>query len=526
MQPEPTSARDNRQRALRETLGISLVMFVITGAAIFGVWVAASQAIERVYRNHLTNLALAAALQVDPDLHRSLKDPDQGSSAEYQYAIAPLRRMRLALPEVRHLYTVTRGTDGQVHYVLDATDAFGHVDDEESDQASVWQILQDVDATTEDSLGNGANVGQAAATSKPTADHAGDVMTGMAPLVDDSGDQYGAIGVSVDSSRFVAQLHQARFWAVIGLLPATLLTVLFGLTYYRVRRRGLSAAAEARVNAEVLRQEREHLASVIDATRAGTWEAVVDPERASSYVITVDSCWADMVGRPLQELNPLTPERLFPLLVHPDDAPVARAAIDNALREEGSMFSVDLRLRHTDGRWVWAEVRGKVIERDRLGRPLRMVGTQLDITARKQAELALLNSEHEFRTLFEGAPISICLFDRASGRFLKVNNAMAATTGYSRDELLRMTYWDVTPSEYHAASQQASMGLENGSSFGPHEIEYQRRDGSRFPVVVSGTCHADPSGHEVGWAIVQDITERKATERALTEATSPKLAAR
>jgi PAS domain S-box-containing protein len=226
-----------------------------------------------------------------------------------------------------------------------------------------------------------------------------------------------------------------------------------------------------------------------------------------------------MLGRKVEELNPLTPDRLFPLLVHPDDAPRAREAIDQALREEGSMFSVDVRMRHTDGHWVWSEVRGKVVARDARGHALRMVGTHMDITARKEAELALQKSESDFRSLFELAPIGICQVELASGRFLKVNNALARSTGYSPEELLRMTFWDITPPEWHEVGREEVRKQGKGSSFGPYETEYQRKDGSRFPILVSGNYHVDPYGREIGWTIVQDISDRRATEQALAEAT-------
>jgi PAS domain S-box-containing protein len=241
-------------------------------------------------------------------------------------------------------------------------------------------------------------------------------------------------------------------------------------------------------------------------------------------VITVDGHWAAMLGRHLEELNPLTPDRLFPMLVHPDDAMLARESIDQALREEDSMFAVDVRMRHADGHWVWVEVRGKVNARDAHGRALRMVGTQIDVTARKEAELALLESEADFRTLFELAPIGICQVDATSGRFLKVNNALVRSTGYSREELLQMTFWDITPPEWFETARQEVLNETGDSTFGPYEKEYRRRDGSRFPVMISGHHHVDPYGNRIDWTIVQDISERKAAEQALAEATVPCLA--
>jgi PAS domain-containing protein len=74
--------------------------------------------------------------------------------------------------------------------------------------------------------------------------------------------------------------------------------------------------------------------------------------------------------------------------------------------------------------------------------------------ARRAAEVLALeqerlkHSEHKFRNLFELSPVGIALNDFETGRFLQVNDALVAPTGYSREELLERTYWDLTPAAY------------------------------------------------------------------------------
>ncbi len=518
-QPGSAEETDHHHRALRETLMVALAAFLITGAGIVGVWNNASRTLRQDYLEHLTNLALVAALQVDPQLHNTLRNPEQLNNPDYQRAVEPLRRMRQSLPDVHYIYTLARSEDGLAHFVLDAADPGDHDGDGVEDQSGVWEVFEDADPITLQVLGDGVTLGRATATPEPTVDKWGSWMTGVAPLVDASGRQFGVVGVDVDSSRFVAHLDSARWWSMLGLLPAALLIAVLAIAYYRVRLRGLAAELTANRTAHVLRTEQEHLASVVEGTRVGTWEANVDPDCTGAYVITVDSHWAAMLGRAAEELNPLTTERLFPLLVHPDDAALTQAAIDQAMREEGWMFSVDVRMRHAAGHWIWAEVRGKVIARDAHGRPLRMVGTQMDATARKQAEIALQQSEANFRSLFELSPVGICQVEQPGGRFLMVNNSLVEATGYSREELLKMTFWDITPVEWHEAERREAMKFPLDGPFGPYEKEYRRRNGTCYPVLISGNHHIDPFGREIGWAIVQDISERRAMERELAEAT-------
>jgi diguanylate cyclase (GGDEF)-like protein/PAS domain S-box-containing protein len=130
----------------------------------------------------------------------------------------------------------------------------------------------------------------------------------------------------------------------------------------------------------------------------------------------------------------------------------------------------------------------------------------------------LSESESSFRSLFELSPVGIALNDLASGRFLQVNDALVRSSGYSQEELLQKTYWDITPKDYSAAEDKQLDSMERTKHYGPYEKEYLRRDGSRYPVLLSGISLTDAHGRKVVWSIVQDISQRKAVERELADA--------
>ena len=79
--------------------------------------------------------------------------------------------------------------------------------------------------------------------------------------------------------------------------------------------------------------------------------------------------------------------------VHPDDLPAAQAALEAHLQNRTPVYMSEHRLRTQSGQWIWTLDRGKVVSRDEGGRPLRMVGTQGDITARKKLEERLRQNE-------------------------------------------------------------------------------------------------------------------------------------
>jgi PAS domain S-box-containing protein len=332
-------------------------------------------------------------------------------------------------------------------------------------------------------------------------------MTGWAPLIDAAGEQFGALGIDVDASVYLTHLQRARFWALLGALPATLLILLGSLWFHRARLRALVDARVASHAARALAREQQRLRNVIDGTRVGVWEAQIDPETRAHY-ISVDERWAGMLGRHAGELNPLTPDRFIPLLVHPEDAPGVLAAIEAALGEQDRIFDMDARMRHADGRWVWTEVRGKVVERDAQGRPLRMVGTQMDVSDRKAAELSLQEQQGSFRSLFELSPVGICLSEFPAGRFLNVNDAMAVLVGYSRDELLQLNFTDITPDEYRESDLEQVSLVERNTRFGPYVKEFMHKAGHRVRVIMSGVRMKDAGGRDVVWTIVQDFSAR------------------
>ena len=75
------------------------------------------------------------------------------------------------------------------------------------------------------------------------------------------------------------------------------------------------------------------------------------------------------------------------MLVHPDDAPARRAALQAHLRGDARDYQAEYRMRHKDGHWVWVRSHGKVVARDENSDPLRVVGTLQDISQEKQLKV-------------------------------------------------------------------------------------------------------------------------------------------
>ncbi len=133
----------------------------------------------------------------------------------------------------------------------------------------------------------------------------------------------------------------------------------------------------ARVHAQrTLESERQRLAWIIDATGAGTWEWNVQTGETR-----FNERWAQIVGRTLQELEPISIET-WAQLTHPDDLARSSALLAQHFGDEREIYECEARMLHRDGSWVWVLDRGRLLTRTADGRPEWMYGTHLDISQR------------------------------------------------------------------------------------------------------------------------------------------------
>ncbi|MGC8908684.1 MAG: PAS domain S-box protein [Desulfomonilaceae bacterium] len=94
--------------------------------------------------------------------------------------------------------------------------------------------------------------------------------------------------------------------------------------------------------------------------------------------------YAKMLGYSLEEIEPT--RNGWEKLVHPEDMQRVMAAFDEHLEGKSSLYESEYRMKTKDGGWKWVLDRGKVLERDGQGKPLRVAGTILDISYRKKLE--------------------------------------------------------------------------------------------------------------------------------------------
>ncbi len=76
--------------------------------------------------------------------------------------------------------------------------------------------------------------------------------------------------------------------------------------------------------------------------------------------------------------------------------------------------------------------------------------------------------------------------DFKTGAFLAFNEALLRSTGYTKEEFLQLSYWQVTPRDYASQEEKQLESMRATGQYGPYEKEYIRKDGTRYPVLLHG----------------------------------------
>jgi PAS domain S-box-containing protein len=148
--------------------------------------------------------------------------------------------------------------------------------------------------------------------------------------------------------------------------------------------------------------------------------------------------------------------------------------------------------------------------------PQRMVAAFADVTERKKAELALRESEENYRSIFNGINEAIVIYDPETGRVVDVNTSTLDMFGITREEALRWQEHFLPGSPKTGAAQRILTLLRKAVDEGPQLFEWQvrLRDGRMLRVDVTLKMAVIGGGNRV-MAVIRDITERTLAEEKL-----------
>jgi PAS domain S-box-containing protein len=283
------------------------------------------------------------------------------------------------------------------------------------------------------------------------------------------------------------------------------------------------AAAEARAQRELaearaallgeLQQSKDRLDFALEAGGLGEWELDL-----KNHHITRSRRYDEIFGNDTL-LEDWSYEQLLEHVL-PED----RGQVDESLKEavrNNITWSFEARIIRKDGTIHWIASQGKVsFVQD--GEPSKMVGVCMDVTARKQAELALLEREQQLRAILDVLPVAVFICD-AGGKLTQANPAANRIWEADGVPLVDLQQYR----EYKGRRPGTDQRLESndwglakavlhGTTTLGEEIEIEAFDGTRKTILNSALPIRNPQGDILGAASVHvDITERKHAEQAL-----------
>ncbi len=181
------------------------------------------------------------------------------------------------------------------------------------------------------------------------------------------------------------------------------------------------------------------------------------------------------------------------------------------LRDTGSVRNFETQMRRRDGTEFTVLYSGSIVT---LGGKLFSLNSLQDISERKRAESALLESEKQFKSAFEHSAIGMALVG-LDGRFVRVNSNLCAIVGFDEEQLLARTFQDIThPDDLDVDLAHLQDLLEGRADNYRMEKRYICRDGRTVPILLAVSVVRDPSGaprHFISQ--IEDISERQRAEQ-------------
>jgi PAS domain S-box-containing protein len=256
---------------------------------------------------------------------------------------------------------------------------------------------------------------------------------------------------------------------------------------------------DRRTAEEALRRSEERFRAVVDD------QTELISRFTPDLVITfVNRAYAERLGRRAEDL--VGASVLAPMGETQRAAFRARIA---QLTPEAPTVAYETAMVLRDGQPGWEQWTDRALF-DRAGRLLGYQSVGRDVTERKLMEQALREREGRYRATQEHAGVGIAEVD-AKGRFLRVNPAICAITGYSREELPGRTVFDITqPDDAREERVEYARLVAGEIDTYAREKRYRRPDGSERWVEIAATAVRDPDGRFLyGVRVVQDVNDRK-----------------
>lgn len=254
--------------------------------------------------------------------------------------------------------------------------------------------------------------------------------------------------------------------------------------------------------------------SIIAVSNTGAWEYHTD-----TGFLWCSSEYFSMLGRKVNDYDLSGANNLSEVwtnLLHPEDKERASRHFYSYL-ENGSVGTYEnyFRMLHNNGHWVWIWSRGQTLRDEKGVATTLTVGTHIDITQRKQAEIAIKQSEERFRNIIEFNPLPMLIINEELNIAFS-NPAACNLLRYTNDELSNLSLKELSSEDTNENENLLTIRERQLQNFVKGEvIELKRKDDTHFFAEVKfGTFESDTEGYTV--LTLHDVSDRIRFELDIT----------
>ena len=257
----------------------------------------------------------------------------------------------------------------------------------------------------------------------------------------------------------------------------------------------------------LLRLANDRLSLAVDAVGVGFWDWRLDTNE-----VYYDKQWCKLLGYTPEEIDPR--ESFWEERIHPDDKGFVMDSLMNHFDGKESIYKTEHRVKHKTGSYIWILDIGKIIERNGLKKPMRIIGISIDISERVISNQRIHLSEEKYRSIFEHLNDAFCRFT-FNGQILEVNKNLSQLLGIKESELINsnIKHFINNQSIKYLYKRLAKIIEHKSTTFETEIVIGKRRV---LPINISARLITS-SGEGVIQALIRDISELKAYEKALLE---------
>lgn len=197
-------------------------------------------------------------------------------------------------------------------------------------------------------------------------------------------------------------------------------------------------------------------------------------------------------------------------LIHPHDLNKVKEIFDSAISGKTNKYNLEYRIKQKNGKYKWLNDYGSIVQGKE---STTLIGSIRDITERKKAEDALIESEEKYRTLFESNPNYTILLG-LDGVILDINAAAEDITGLSKDKFMgkHFTELEIFPEDELSKHEEIYPLLLKGEYKDPYESKiYDKKGKVRWLETIWTVIKKDEKSNSI-LVINNDITKRKKAE--------------